>query len=336
MNRQRIFFLDYVRAVCILYIVGFWHLSGYCNLKINDSILATNIAAGVLGTFTFISAFLLGRKKIRNVSDICSFYKKRLLRIYPLFLLSCLSLYFLHLIDSRISYISSLKQLILTLLGLSCLIPPAPQTVWFISMLILLYVMTPLVSILRSTALRNFLLLLFSAFMIVLGVMGVNIDTRLTYLVPLYCLGLALSKTHLFQKERRTYLFPLLLSLAGFAVFCTLSRFCENRIFYNVFVSLSFTAFLLCAFKILEINIIRLKPVHVVFASVSYASYCLYLFHRQIFGAAELFFKPFPIWGGYCIVLPFAIFTAYCIQKIYDFLIIKKSGEGVPHEHKIR
>ena len=142
-EKKRIVFFDYVRALCMIWIIGFWHFSEYCVYNLTDKLWANNITIGVLGAFAFISAYLLGNRSINCKADVILFYKKRLLRVYPLFFISCVSFYILHLLKDNIVYISSFKQMIFTLLGISCFFTPAPYTIWFISMLIFLYFITP-------------------------------------------------------------------------------------------------------------------------------------------------------------------------------------------------
>ena len=65
--KKRLEFVDCSRALCMLWIVGVWHMFGYLN-NINEAILSSTITSsitnGVLATFTFISAYFLGQKKI--------------------------------------------------------------------------------------------------------------------------------------------------------------------------------------------------------------------------------------------------------------------------------
>ena len=77
-------YLDCARAVCMLYIVGFWHLFDYTGKSIVNP-LTSQITYGVLATFTFISSFFLGRKKITDMKSVLSFWGKRLIHFYPLF-----------------------------------------------------------------------------------------------------------------------------------------------------------------------------------------------------------------------------------------------------------
>lgn len=84
-SKKRVIFLDCARALCMIWIVGFWHMQEYTNLSLTG-IFFSNITNGVLATFTLISGYFLGQKNISSIQDTVTFYKKRLLRFYPLFL----------------------------------------------------------------------------------------------------------------------------------------------------------------------------------------------------------------------------------------------------------
>ena len=138
---MRIKYLDNIRALCMIWIVGIWHMSDYCDNAINN-IFTQNITYGVLGAFTFLSGVMMGGYSIESLQDLRKFYKKRLLRIYPLFAVSCTSLLVLHYL-MHVQLISGVSQYIFTMLGLSIILTPAPGTIWYVSMILLFYILTP-------------------------------------------------------------------------------------------------------------------------------------------------------------------------------------------------
>lgn len=71
-------YLDCARAVCMLYIVGFWHLFDYTGKNIVNP-LTSQITYGVLAVFTFISGYFWGKKKITDMKSVLSFWIKRLI-----------------------------------------------------------------------------------------------------------------------------------------------------------------------------------------------------------------------------------------------------------------
>lgn len=326
-EKKRILYLDYLRAFCMLWIIGFWHMADYCRFSLAESALANNVTVGVLSTFTYISAFFLGRYEITSWNDALAFYKKRLLRIYPLFLISCLSFWILHLINPSVAFITDAKQLILTLVGMSCVFTPAPLTIWYVSMLILLYTVTPIFNAIGNTLYKTLALLAFSVIFYFLSIVGIKVDDRLLYLIPAYCFGLVLSKISVNSFSKKIKI--LILSLAGgvFLVFTYGLNSTEFEIIYNIIIAFSFLFFVLCSFDLSETMIYKLK-IGLVLQKISYASFCAYLFHRQLFGCVKLIIGRFNIAVAYLIILPVTFLIMYLIQKMYDIVIeiIKKRG----------
>ena len=74
-----------------------------------------NVTIVTLAYITFVSGYFLGKNKINTKDDIVRFYKKRFLRIYPLFFVSATSLFLVSVIWG--GYFTSSIQYILTLCG---------------------------------------------------------------------------------------------------------------------------------------------------------------------------------------------------------------------------
>lgn len=89
---------DVARVLCMTYIVCYVHLYGYIyNTSPYFMPVCAVLTDACLGLFTFTSGYLIGRKYTFNktLKGVCMFYKKRLLRIIPLFLLSAIILYYI-------------------------------------------------------------------------------------------------------------------------------------------------------------------------------------------------------------------------------------------------
>ena len=132
------------RVLCMLWIVGFWHLGGVSNFEYSNhnTLLFTK---GILATFVFISGYLYAGRQINDKKEMLTFYKKKFIRIYPLFIISIICFYLLYLWDKHFWYITSIRQCILSILGIACIFPPAPGTVWFIEMMLLFWGITPII-----------------------------------------------------------------------------------------------------------------------------------------------------------------------------------------------
>ncbi|MBK7565215.1 MAG: hypothetical protein IPI21_13575 [Propionivibrio sp.] len=88
-NNSRDGSADSLRAVLVVYIVGYLHLGGYVGSGAHhvhwSTVALTNV---VLGTFTFLSGYMLGNwSGPVDIQGLARFYKRRFLRIYPLYVL---------------------------------------------------------------------------------------------------------------------------------------------------------------------------------------------------------------------------------------------------------
>ena len=98
-SKERNFSFDIARAIAMIWIVGFWHATDYSPQyafflkKQNFSFISSQLTATMLGTFMFISAYLLASKNtFASRFDITNYFKKRVVRIIPLLALSMLCL----------------------------------------------------------------------------------------------------------------------------------------------------------------------------------------------------------------------------------------------------
>ena len=310
---KRLISVDCARALCMLWIIGFWNLKGYFVNPINcDDALSSNVTIGVLATFTFISASFLGRSKIDNSSDVIDFYKKRVIRIYPLFLLSAVSLYLIHLLVG-INYIDSLKQLILTLLGLSSLLSYEPQTIWYIGMLISFYIFTPFVNRLVKPEKKIIFLTIGMIILVILNIFNIPSNNMLMY-YPVYALGLVVAKKIDYSTKINIWL--LLFSIIIFII-CCLIKANLNLFIINYICMFALIYILICIGKIIA----QSKYVSNLLTLVSYSSMVAYLFHRQFFGGLEFIFGKYQVWFSYLVALPALILISYWIQLLYDKLL---------------
>ena len=98
---------DVVRVVCMTYLVAFFHLSGYVYPNGLTGVchsLSMALAHASLGLFTFVSGYLLGRKYRFGQPEsvgVWTFYKKRILRVFPLFVLASVALWLIGLNGAR-------------------------------------------------------------------------------------------------------------------------------------------------------------------------------------------------------------------------------------------
>ena len=136
---KRIADFDALRSIAILYIVGFWHLCNYSEALsyFNNTHATLLLTLCILGLFAFVSGYLLStRYSLNSKSTILNFYIGRFLRVYPLFVIALTAF----LLFSWVTPACYLKSIFL----LNMLLDEPLRTLWFISMIFILYMITPL------------------------------------------------------------------------------------------------------------------------------------------------------------------------------------------------
>ena len=187
-DKMRDYRFDVARALCMIFVVAFAHLWAYVYPGVVSVIYLHPalyiLSYSCLGLFTFASGYLLGGKysfgKDGN-TKVWPFYKKRVLRIIPLFLLAALALYLIGFNSARA-----------TLNGVLCISPfttSRPMTLWYIPVILWCYFITPLVSR------KNFTWRLISGVGLLLTVWLISnfihpIDWRFRFNLLLYLVGL--------------------------------------------------------------------------------------------------------------------------------------------------
>lgn len=139
---ERDYRFDVARVLCMTFIVAFLHLYGYIYDAVSANVIpwCRILCDSCLGLFTFTSGYLLGKKYCfgQGETKIKDFYINRVVRIIPLFLLASLALWLIGFNGTRA-----------TIYGILCLSPfltPSPMTLWYIPVIIICYLITPIIS----------------------------------------------------------------------------------------------------------------------------------------------------------------------------------------------
>ena len=324
-NKKRDITFDIARSLCILWIVGVWHLKDYvCLDGVSEDIMRAGdvITTAVLGAFTFMSGFFLKRHKMRTVSDALLFYRKRLLRFWVLYFAASASIY-LASIAGGSPWFASPLSFVLSLLGLSVFFPPLPSTFWYISMLMLFYLLTPLLLVPRKRAGKTMLYLTVEAAFAILWLTGVTEDQCMVFF-PMYALGMLVSDKDVTKvKSRRWWVIvcvPALLILSLQMDHRHIALLCWQVLALPLLVVIS---------DLLTRNRIACAAGR----KVSYASMNMYLFHRHVFLLSVLVLNAdslhnireavMPIWLAVLIVVPAITVFSYSLQKVYDRTLSK-------------
>ena len=323
---------DVVRVVCMTYLVTYVHLYGYIYPHEQTTIYvqaSIAMAHASLGLFTFVSGYLLGKKycfgQQGNV-DLWTFYKKRILRIFPLFVVSSILLW---LID--------FNNADATLNGLLCISPfvdPKPMTLYYIPVILWCYLITPLISRhgLRWRVIGS---LLFFTILLVARFLFPSIDNRFVFNVFFYFVGVISASCFDWK-----FKIPYGVTIKTLVV-VAVSLLVAVSIYYSLFKQTSyqmlvgaagvFAILFLCEgiAKLLFDNRNHQQNSLILFACrliniVSYASMTCYMFHRFFFWGAERIWNPSDTTVKWlymiAIVYPVIVALSYVIQKLYDTL----------------
>jgi len=324
---QRHYSLDYIRALCILYLMGFWHLFEYTGIvrALYNNEITRRVATIDLALFCLISGYLCARKPIEGAKGLRDYYVGRFWRLYPPFLLAGL-LFIVMQIDKAVPVFHALGLV-------SMFTHVAPRTLWFIDMLVMFYAVAPLFLWARD---KVWLCLLTLA-----GVLGVCylydqtthlLDRRLMLFLPCFVAGILFAG----KTPKLTWrLGAILAVLWGLSVWLTVlipyEQLKDSLLQVPMGVVSAVLAFLLI-YRFAD----HLKPPPIVLW-VSYASYFMYLFHRPLYSAVAPWLTDFstPVRTAILVgvVVPVLVALTYLLQKGYDEVIARfalKTKEARP------
>ena len=180
--------IDVMRAVSMLYIVGFWHLLDYTKVvRWHYNPVTYRLTIGALSLFVLISGFLTGRKDgDLGRGEIWRFYKTRFWRIYLPFVIA-----------SGLFLAAGINDTLVLVKGVTLvamLLAPAPWTLWFVSMIALFYLIAPLLIGLRENEVAYIVLCtaIVGAMILYQAETG-RMDMRLILYFPCFAAGIFLA-----------------------------------------------------------------------------------------------------------------------------------------------
>lgn len=309
-NNKRLLLPDIVRALCVLYIVGFWHLFDYVH-PVNWQEYFKPLTLGTLGCFTFLSGLFLGKKKV----GFKKFYIARLRRFMPLFMLALMMFYILHMVSA--------KTMILSVVGMSCFVPPQPLTLWFFAMMIVFYFITPILlhklHIFDNNCNRRTFLIRATIFYVCLIMLNLLFPTDYRILVyyPFYICGILFPISKLDTVGHKWY---MLLPSAFFLLFIGYKS--NVYVISELLQAFGCSIFILLIGSILEK--IKIDGFIYVVKVISYISMTAYLFHRVVYKLVMRVFHIYDVNFVWILIMLIACFlSAYFMQKGYDKIILK-------------
>ncbi len=218
--KNKIIAFDFLRALAILMIIPA-HLSNFLfstYSKLGLYAFDPYLANMGLGLFIFMSGYLLyyNTNSINSFKDVLSFYKKRLLRIFPLYWAAIAAFVlvfsvFAPKLNSSFVFpnaqnVFGFSNVLTHVLGLQIFLAPAyasPMlTLYFIGLIIVFYAIYPFIIMLSKDA-KN---LLFVSSVVFLGFLLISrtlhiIDHRFFMFFPIFVFGILTCKENLFEKS---------------------------------------------------------------------------------------------------------------------------------------
>jgi peptidoglycan/LPS O-acetylase OafA/YrhL len=318
--RTRNMGVDFLRAICILYIVGYWHLMNYTTAVPGYvNWFTEGLTYIAMATFVFCSGFLLGGNEVSlDPQGLWSFYRRRLLRIYPLYLVAAVLF--------GVVGIASLAQVMDGLLLVSMFNPPALPTLWFVTMIMVFYLIAPLlIRFAGRPAIAVLIGLAIFLSLIAVYLLVKRIDPRIILYLPVFVLGILYRRQPAIGAFLTRYQWWLLLAAL---ILLRLSWMGNIWSLNGALLAIPLT---LAGSSALFVFADRIASVlhGPTIAFFAYSSFGLYLFHRLIFKEAIALYLPAPGWNQViylaAVVLPIAILVGYGMQRGYDRLAMQWS-----------
>lgn len=252
---RKLLAFDFLRMIAILTVL-LTHSTSYLSckyLKYMIAIFNPFFAQIGLGLFIFISGYLISYNNcsISSIKDVLFFYKKRILRIFPLYwaalaIFTLLFYIYPHFIPSQFivsnaSTLFSIHNLIIHILGMQILLAPTYSspvfTLYFIGIIISFYMIYPFLTLYSKTT-SHFLLLsllVFVTFAFISGTLGI-IDKDFFSFYPIFIAGVVVSRVNALDR----FIFSPYFAFMPF--FFASSLVLQDRIFLFLDPRISITA----------------------------------------------------------------------------------------------
>ncbi len=243
---ERRYFLDAIKCISIIFII-LGHLGDYLEFPFLSRLNTEFYYVGLSG-FIFSSGYLayLNNPVLRTKKTIFSFYKKRVVRIFPLYLLSLFCFYLCFQLYHFVwTFNYNLSGWIIHILGLQILLSPLyviPMfTLWFVGLILLLYFLYPAFCY-YSESTRDLLLVSFVIFLLVLIIhYSLNlIHMQFFIYYWIFILGIFLAKSN-YNFNGIEFFIKRHIILLKFILTVSISSFCIylfHRPLFSIFVTL--------------------------------------------------------------------------------------------------
>jgi peptidoglycan/LPS O-acetylase OafA/YrhL len=225
--------------------------------------------------------------------------------------------------------LSDIATLIKAGLMVSTFMKPVPITLWFINMLMLFYIISPLLIHLTQTTRTRQLIIYYIIFimgLLIYSEFTKRLDVRTILYFPAFALGIFFAKNRITFMNKKNHFTHTFFILTIFSIL--LSSFNTPYTKLNVIINIPMILF--CSHFLFDTakNIIFVSNrTRLAILILSYSSYCMYLFHRPIYIALtkayfpETYLYQVAYLAFFC--LPCILIVSFAIQKFYDSFISK-------------
>lgn len=307
--------IDWMRALSILYIVGFWHLHDHTGfLTWYKAPGFARLTVFALALFVLISGNLAGRAGQQlTPTAIVDYYRRRLIRIYPPYLLALIVFTVLKL--STAAFVASA-------LMLTMFVPPPPPTLWFMTMIVLFYLVAPFLLAMAKRPLA--LILIVSLVWITLFALDrfvTDIEDRLLIYLPAFAAGMLTANR---DPSRKVIWLSVaaLIAVAGYALSLAAPRFLQDQSLWMAPWATGSAVFVFIALS-------GGLPKSRIIEELSLGGFFLYLFHRPIFVVLLKLVRPETALQRELLLvgvgLPVAVGFGIAAQRTYDWMIARLS-----------
>jgi peptidoglycan/LPS O-acetylase OafA/YrhL len=312
--------IDVMRAVSMLYIVGFWHLLDYTKVaRWHYNPVTYRLTVGALSLFVLISGFLTGRKDGGLArGEIGKFYKTRFWRVYLPFVIAS-GLFLAAGIGDTLTLVKGVALV-------AMLLAPPPFTLWFVSMIALFYLIAPLLIRLRGNEVAYIgLCTAIIGAMILYQAKTGRMDMRLILYFPCFAAGIFLAAGPLPSSTLSLVGLPLLAALSLVPTLVRPSHGLEGDPWaapWALFGSIAVFVVVMRAGR-------NLKP-PAILMQISEASFFMYLLHRPLYLWIQSVWSPsiekeqVPYLLFVC--LPIIVVVAWLCQRAYTGFVQRPSG----------
>ncbi len=337
---QRLPVFDWIRSVAIITIVFHhlpWYAFNFYNLEyfgipLNLSMLNELNGYFGLSLFIFMSGYLLNLKKasFSTWGEIQVFAKRKLIRIFPLYYLALLAFVLVEHVHSPAKILIHLLGLQLVIRTLTASIPI--RTLWFVGFITIFYAVFAIVKNTKLTQGSRLVILLASWLVpLTLHIVWGITDYRISLYWGVFWFGVLCAEKNLPNLKLWKNLSPVaaLVFVAMVAYFflkfdpsvSLKGLSLEKYLLLNTLMfSYVITTYNVCSWLSQRFNFQSgLK-------SISYISYCVYLFHRPIWATlSQVLVNQFGVDNRYWLLailiifgLPLIVAVAYGLQSAYD------------------